>query len=50
MGRACSMTLAKFVVQPLIAPLYNTISATGFLAAFSDKPGVTSYDALRERL
>jgi molybdopterin-containing oxidoreductase family iron-sulfur binding subunit len=38
------------VIQPLIAPLYRTHSAREALAAFSDKPGVTDYDALRERL
>jgi len=37
-------------VQPLIAPLYNTRSAYEVLAAFSDKPGVSSYDAMRDRL
>ena len=38
------------VVQPLIAPLYRTHSAREVLAAFSDKPGVSDYDALRDRL
>jgi len=38
------------MIQPLIAPLYRTHSAREVLAAFSDKPGVTDYDALRERL
>ncbi|MGB2898394.1 MAG: TAT-variant-translocated molybdopterin oxidoreductase [Candidatus Acidiferrum sp.] len=38
------------VIQPLIAPLYRTHSAREVLAAFSDKPGVTDYDALRDRL
>jgi molybdopterin-containing oxidoreductase family iron-sulfur binding subunit len=38
------------VIQPLIVPLYRTHSAREVLAAFSDKPGVTDYDALRERL
>jgi molybdopterin-containing oxidoreductase family iron-sulfur binding subunit len=38
------------VIQPLIAPLYNTRSSHDVLAAFSDKPGVTAYDAVRERL
>jgi molybdopterin-containing oxidoreductase family iron-sulfur binding subunit len=47
-ARAFDGTLS--IVQPLIAPLYNTISPYEFLAAFSDKPGVTAYDALRERL
>jgi MoCo/4Fe-4S cofactor protein with predicted Tat translocation signal len=36
------------IVQPLIAPLYSSRSAYEFLAAFSDKPGVTGYDALRD--
>jgi molybdopterin-containing oxidoreductase family iron-sulfur binding subunit len=34
----------------LIAPLYRSHSAREVLAAFSDKPGVTDYDALRDRL
>ncbi len=38
------------VIQPLIAPLYRTHSAREVLAAFGDKPGVSDYDALRERL
>jgi MoCo/4Fe-4S cofactor protein with predicted Tat translocation signal len=38
------------VIQPLIAPLYTTHSAHDVLAAFSDKPGVSSYDAVRDRL
>jgi MoCo/4Fe-4S cofactor protein with predicted Tat translocation signal len=38
------------VIQPLIAPLYHTHSAFDVLTAFSDKPGVTAYDAVRERL
>jgi MoCo/4Fe-4S cofactor protein with predicted Tat translocation signal len=38
------------VVQPLIAPLYYTRSAHDVLAAFGDKPGVSAYDALRDRL
>ena len=38
------------VVQPLIAPLYQTHSAHELLAAFSDKPGISSYDAVRNRL
>jgi MoCo/4Fe-4S cofactor protein with predicted Tat translocation signal len=47
-ARAFDGTLS--VVQPLIAPLYYTRSAHDVLAAFSDKPGVTAYDAIRERL
>jgi len=38
------------VIQPLIAPLYHTHSARELLAAFSDKPGVSDYDALRDQL
>jgi MoCo/4Fe-4S cofactor protein with predicted Tat translocation signal len=38
------------VIQPLIAPLYSSHSAREVLAAFGDKPGVSDYDALRERL
>ena len=38
------------VIQPLIAPLYRTHSAHEVMAAFSDKPGVNSYDAVRNRL
>ncbi len=38
------------VIQPLIAPLYHTHSAREVLAAFSDKPGISDYDALRDRL
>ncbi len=46
--RAFDGTLS--IVQPLIAPLYSTLSAYEFLAAFSDKPGVSAYDAIRERM
>jgi molybdopterin-containing oxidoreductase family iron-sulfur binding subunit len=38
------------VIQPLIAPLYRAHSAFEVLGAFSDKPGVTAYDAIRERM
>ncbi len=38
------------VIQPLIAPLYHTHSAFEVLAAFTDKPGRTPYDAVRDRL
>jgi len=38
------------VIQPLIAPLYQTHSAHEVLAAFTDKPGLGSYDAVRDRL
>jgi MoCo/4Fe-4S cofactor protein with predicted Tat translocation signal len=38
------------VIQPLIAPLYQSHSAFEVLAAFTDKPGVTSYDMVREHL
>jgi molybdopterin-containing oxidoreductase family iron-sulfur binding subunit len=47
-ARAFDGTLS--IVQPLIAPLYRTRSAREVLAAFSDKPGVSDYDALRDRL
>ncbi|MDP9146855.1 MAG: TAT-variant-translocated molybdopterin oxidoreductase [Acidobacteriota bacterium] len=46
--RAFDGTLS--IVQPLIAPLYSTHSAYEVLAAFSDKPGISAYDALRDRL
>ena len=38
------------VIQPLISPLYHTRSAFDVLAAFTDKPGLTAYDAVRDRL
>jgi molybdopterin-containing oxidoreductase family iron-sulfur binding subunit len=38
------------VIQPLIAPLYHTHSAFEVLAAFTDKPGLTAYDAVRDHL
>src|SRR5256885_58704 len=38
------------VIQPLIAPLYQAHSAFEVLAAFTDKPGVPSYDAVREQV
>jgi molybdopterin-containing oxidoreductase family iron-sulfur binding subunit len=44
-ARAFDGTLS--VIQPLIAPLYHTHSLREVLAAFSDKPGVSDYDALR---
>ena len=47
-ARAFDGTVA--VIQPLIAPLYHTHSARETLAAFSDKPGISDYDALRDRL
>ncbi len=47
-ARAFDGTLS--VVQPLIAPLYHTHSAREVLAAFGDKPGVSDYDSLRDRL
>ncbi len=47
-ARAFDGTLS--VIQPLIAPLYHTHSAREVLAAFGDKPGVSDYDALRDRL
>jgi len=47
-GRAYDGTYS--VIQPLIAPLYQAHSAFEVLAAFTDKPGVTSYDAVREQV
>jgi len=47
-ARAFDGTLS--VVQPLIAPLYSTHSAREVLAAFGDNPGVSDYDALRDKL
>jgi MoCo/4Fe-4S cofactor protein with predicted Tat translocation signal len=44
-ARAFDGTLS--VIQPLIAPLYHTHSAREVLAAFSDKPGISDYDAVR---
>jgi MoCo/4Fe-4S cofactor protein with predicted Tat translocation signal len=38
------------VIQPLIAPLYHTHSAFDVVGAFTDKPGVTAFDAVRDRL
>jgi molybdopterin-containing oxidoreductase family iron-sulfur binding subunit len=38
------------VIQPLIAPLYRTHSSHEVLAAFTDKPGLSAYDAVRDRL
>jgi Fe-S-cluster-containing dehydrogenase component len=38
------------VIQPLIAPLYHTHSAYEVLAALTDKPGLSTYDAVRNRL
>jgi molybdopterin-containing oxidoreductase family iron-sulfur binding subunit len=38
------------VIQPLIAPLYRSHSAFEVLAAFTDKPGVSAYDTIRERM
>jgi MoCo/4Fe-4S cofactor protein with predicted Tat translocation signal len=49
-GDARAFDGTRSVIQPLIAPLYATHSAREVLAAFSDKPGVTDYDALREKL
>ena len=47
-ARAFDGTLS--VIQPLIAPLYYTRSAHDVIAAFSDKPGISAYDAVRDRL
>jgi MoCo/4Fe-4S cofactor protein with predicted Tat translocation signal len=49
-GDARSFDGTYSVIQPLIAPLYRAHSAYEVLTAFSDKPGVTAYDAVRERL
>jgi MoCo/4Fe-4S cofactor protein with predicted Tat translocation signal len=38
------------VIQPLIAPLYYTHSAHEVVAAFSSSPGISTYDAVRNRL
>jgi MoCo/4Fe-4S cofactor protein with predicted Tat translocation signal len=35
------------IVQPLISPLYYTHSPHDLIAAFSDKPGMPAYDAVR---
>jgi MoCo/4Fe-4S cofactor protein with predicted Tat translocation signal len=35
------------IIQPLISPLYYTRSAHDVVAAFSDKPGMPAYDAVR---
>jgi molybdopterin-containing oxidoreductase family iron-sulfur binding subunit len=47
-ARAFDGTLS--VIQPLIAPLYRTHSVREVLAAFGDKPGVSDYEVLRDRL
>src|SRR6266446_1904601 len=47
-ARAFDGTLS--VIQPLIAPLYHTHSASEVLAAFGDKPGVSDYEVVRDRL
>ncbi|HYL83926.1 MAG TPA: 4Fe-4S dicluster domain-containing protein, partial [Candidatus Angelobacter sp.] len=47
-ARAFDGTLS--VVQPLIAPLYRTHSAREVLAAFTDKPGFSDHDVVRDRL
>jgi MoCo/4Fe-4S cofactor protein with predicted Tat translocation signal len=47
-ARAFDGTLS--VVQPLIAPLYHTHSASEVLAAFGDKPGVSDYEVVRDSL
>jgi MoCo/4Fe-4S cofactor protein with predicted Tat translocation signal len=47
-ARAFDGTLS--VIQPLIAPLYHTHSPREVLAAFGDKPGISDYDFLRDRL
>jgi molybdopterin-containing oxidoreductase family iron-sulfur binding subunit len=35
------------IIQPLISPLYYTHSAHDLVAVFSDKPGLSAYDAVR---
>jgi MoCo/4Fe-4S cofactor protein with predicted Tat translocation signal len=47
-ARAFDGTLS--VIQPLIAPLYASHTAREVLAAFSDKPEVSDYEALRGKL
>jgi MoCo/4Fe-4S cofactor protein with predicted Tat translocation signal len=47
-ARAFDGTLS--VIQPLIAPLYHTHSASEVLAAFGDKPGVSDYEVVRDGL
>jgi len=47
-ARAFDGTLS--VIQPLIAPLYHSHSASEVLAAFGDKPGVSDYEVVRDRL
>jgi molybdopterin-containing oxidoreductase family iron-sulfur binding subunit len=49
-GDARSFDGTYSVIQPLIAPLYRAHSAFEVLATFSDKPGVTAYDAVREHM
>jgi len=47
-ARAFDGTLS--VIQPLIAPLYHSHSASEVLAAFGDKPGVSDYEVVRDLL
>ena len=47
-ARAFDGTLS--VIQPLIAPLYHTHSLSEALAVFGDKPGVSDYETVRDRL
>jgi len=49
-GDARSFDGTYSVIQPLIAPLYQAHSAFEVLAAFTDKAGVTTYDAIRDRM
>jgi MoCo/4Fe-4S cofactor protein with predicted Tat translocation signal len=49
-GDARSFDGTVSIIQPLIAPLYHTHSAFELLAAFTDKPGLGAYDAVRNRV
>ncbi|HYL64044.1 MAG TPA: TAT-variant-translocated molybdopterin oxidoreductase [Candidatus Methylomirabilis sp.] len=49
-GDARAFDGTESVIQPLIAPLYRTHSAFEVLAALTDKPGQTAYDAVRARM
>jgi len=49
-GDALAFDGTLSVIQPLIAPLYHTHSASEVLVAFGDKPGVSDYEVVRDRL